>query len=687
MIRARAACLGLALGIAGHASSAEPVRSAALPPSPFRIVHATRRSPPYVDATPVCLPRDRAGASEIAARLNDGDVVGARRKLAELEDAQSGKGASGGLALLRAILDARIAGGSQRSAGRSLLRRLAESEADAPSRGCALLESARLSMLLERPLDARVDRVRGRRQFADGHWPPEQAPSANWLEAEELHRSGDEARARALWTEIEASAGGRLALAARLRLIEASHPVVDSGTPSDGAAEAWAEFPTLLERASALRLDVEPWSLVAGELAIRAGDLQAAHYWLARAELAWPGGLASIRKADVLAGLERTADARNTLERVSRAARDPAVREMAELRIAGLELLAGERESALARIAGPARSLHPEVRAEALSLRAASQLASGRAPAALDSYARLARAGGRTDEDAGFRSGLAHAARELSAGRASCPLILQKLGSRTALLARYLSEPEPLLRVGDCFLTLNMPGAALDTYRALQARFGADSALALPLRIATAALADGDLEAARAAVDAALASETAGDPLPSELRWRWLRFTLAEREGRALNGFGDLDLLARAKELPQELRPEVELAIVRWMEAGGDAAAARAALQASLVLEPELANDARGFAWLRLADMAMGASDSVAAAEAYERAAVMLAPGPLRDRASHHAALLAETRQARREALTTAAAAPTSEWVRVAGLELRLQKLAEEVDAELARLP
>ncbi len=673
-------------------SGADALGPPQLPPSPFRVVHETRRTPPYLDATAVCFPPEIRAGIEIAARLRDGDIDGVRRAFGKLaapppED-PGAKGFAADLALLRAIVDARIAVGERRIATRSVLRRFGRTSATPGTRACALLESARLAMLMGRPLDARVDRLRGRREYADEQWPAPYALTAAWLEAEELHRSGDAKRARALWSEISDGSDARLALAARLRLLETRFPVVAGPEPEAGAAEAWATFPIQLENATTARLDIEPWSLVAGELAIRAGDLEAAHYWLARAELAWRGGLASIRKSDVLVALGRMGDARNTLDRVVRVAKDPVVREMAELRIASLEIAAGQHAAAAKRIDGPARSVHPEVRAEALMLRARDQLASGQVSGALDSYVRLAHAGGRTDESPTFRAGLADAARALTTGKASCPLVLQELGSRVALLARYATESAPLLRVGDCFLTLNMPGAALDAYRAALRRFGAEPGAALPLRIATAALADGDNAAVRAAVEAALASAApdAGDP--AALRWRWLALALAEREGRAADASLQLDHLARAERLPRELRAEVELALVRRMETGGSSAEARAALAASLAFDPDLASDARGYAWLRLADLALSESDATAAASAYDRAAQMLAPGPLRDRARHHAALLVETKQQRREALATAAEPePGSGWSRVAGLELRLQRLAEQVDGEQARIP
>jgi tetratricopeptide (TPR) repeat protein len=656
-----------------------------LPETPFRAVHPSRRTPPFLDATPACLPRGVEGALEVAVRLRDGDGVGLRRALTGLERRAS---AAADLRALRAIVGARNAASAERERARAELARVAAIDERPEVRACTLIERSRLSLLLERPFDARVDRARAQRAGAES-WPPERVLASTWLAAEERHREGDDETARRLWDEIVHATDARLALAARLRLVESDFPV--GAEASGDAARAWKEFPALLKSAADARLDVEPWSLVAGELALRAGDLLAAHYWLARAELAWRGGLASLRKADVLAALGRSADARNTLERVLRAAHDLDVRDLAALRLAQLELHAERVPLALERARRPVRSLNPFIRGEALLLVARAQLASGRAHAALESYVRFAHLGGEAHRDESFRAGFERTLSAVTAPGASCAAIVQQLGSRAPLIERHAADAAPLLRVGDCFLQLQLPRAALDTYRIAQRRLGADPRAALAVRIATAALATGDLDAVRAAVEesASGANDDAAalDPVVA-LRWRWLALALAEREGHSRDGLATLGELARARELPSDLRGEVERALLARLGRSGEREAARASLEASIALAPDLAGEVRGATWLQLADVALASGDASGARSAYARAAELLEPGALRDRALHHGALLVGTKQERRDALAVAAsAAPGSGWSRVAGLELRLQRLAEQVDGEQARLP
>jgi hypothetical protein len=673
---------GFAVWLAAASLSAQtPAAEASLPPSPFRVMHRALRTPPYLDATSACLPPSIAGAPEIAAQLRAGDIGAVMRALARRGEG----GAESDLRLLRAVVAARTGGASARDGIRLTLVGIAASDPRPPARACARLERARLSLLLGRPFDARVDRSQARR-LGDAV-PAERALDLSWLEAEELHRTGDDAKAVPLWQALAGGAEERLALAARLRLVESRFPVGGAVSAQEAKA-AWASFPALLESASAARLDIEPWSLVAGELAIRAGDLSAAHYWLARAELAWRGGLASIRKADVLVALGRVSDARNTLARVARAAHAVDVRDLAELRIAALDLDAGRIAPALARAQRPARSLHPIVRAEALLLIARAELAGGRANSALDDYLQVARTSELDELAPRLREGLTVSLRELTRDGVRCAAVLQELGSRTALLARNAAEVGPLLRIGDCFLQLRMPGAALDSYRELAPRFGADPEAALPLRMATAALAAGDLEAVRRALDEQLAKPDRPGGRIAELRWQWLAFALADREGRSRDGLDALERLASAPELPADVRADVEEALIARLDRAGEAARARTALAASLALSPELESGARGYAWLRLADLALSERDTPSAQAAYARAAALLEPGPLQDRARHHGALLAATKQERRDALALAAKVePGSAWSRVAELELRIQRLAEQVDGEQARLP
>jgi hypothetical protein len=653
---------------------------AELPRTPFHVVHALQRTPPFFDATPTCIPDELAGGLEVRVRLRDGDLPAVRRVLSELA-----KQNAPSLPALRAIVATRTSSATQRGEARRALLRYAE-QAETPAiAACLLLEGARLALLRGQPLEARRDRLAALRSV--GEWPAQHAPIAAWLEAEESHRSGDESTARARWQLLSEGGDARLALAARLRLVEAQAPVGGPPANVSAAAELWKMFPKLLESAANARLDIEPWSLVAAEIAIAAGDLGSAHYWLARAELAWRGGLASVRKADVLAALGRASDARNTLGRVSRAAKDERVRQLAELRLAQLDLAAGLAEKARARCEEPASSLHPAVRAEALLLLARTELALGHAAPALALYARIAYGGGDADASAEFSHGFRAAVDLLTAPRSDCASVLQHLASRASLLERYSESAKPLLRVGDCSLELAMPGAALDIYRTAARRFG-DADGVLRLRIATAALAAGDLAETRSALEAQRVSPSRETGDAGALRWEWLEFQLAEREGLAPSRLPQLAALARAAELPEDLRTPVELALLRWMKQGMQSADARTALASSLAQEPELASDPRGYAWLRAADLALSERDAEAAARAYARAASLLDSGAARDRALHHAALLAGSREARRAPLLEASASePATAWSRMAAIELRLERLADQVDQQRATAP
>ncbi len=656
------------------AALADPEPSAPLP-SPFHLVHPSKRTPRFLDATAPCTPAASSAALEFAARLRDGDITGARRGLAALKRAPEAKR---DLALLEATLQARTAVGSTRSANRKRLLEIAERDARPEARACALLESARLALLLDLPLEARVDRARALAKLANKVWPERLAPTAKWLAAEEAHRTGESLKALRLYAELADEPDDRLALAVWLRRAEAAFPVAGPEAAS-GAAELWAEFPSKLEAAAQAGLDVEPWSLVAGELALRANDPQAAHYWLARAELAWPGGLASIRKADALSALARVSDARNTLERVLRVGANADVRALAGLRIAAFELDAGRPEQARAASQAAARSPHPELRAAALGLLVRGQLAAGAVTQSLNSGVRLVHSGVDASAIPYFRDDMQRALTQITAERVACSGVLQALGSRTTLIARQAEDAAVLLRVADCFLATGMPGAALDAVRLAGRTYGAERIPDLALRMATAALAAGELPAVHAAIDAA-AKEPAASP-DARLRWRSLAAALAEREGLLGAAFEELVLLSGEDALPIEPRIQAELALVRMLEAGRDAARGVGALEASLAREPAVIPEARAFVWLRLADLRMSAGAVPEARAAYERAATKLPSGALRDRALHHAAFASRAGAERSEALGIAVAAGSrSAWSELSALETQLRQLSEELD-------
>ncbi|MGI9538988.1 MAG: hypothetical protein ACR2N6_02430, partial [Miltoncostaeaceae bacterium] len=161
-----------------------------------------------------------------------------------------------------------------------------------------------------------------------------------------------------------------------------------------------------------------------------------------------------------------------------------------------------------------------------------------------------------------------------------CPTVVRRLGGRRTLLLVYASQPDPFLRLGDCYVVLGMPGPALDTYRATARRFGEEVVDALPLRIAQASLKTGELAAVRAALRASRAGLEPG----AELAWAWRRL---EAELALLDGddtrAGDLlaGLVASESAAPGE-RARAILALAQLARAAERPGRWTAALQGAL---------------------------------------------------------------------------------------------------------
>jgi len=667
------------LSIASPAD-AEPA-SDPMPPSPFLLVPPQRRTPPFLDAAPACVPgAEREGVARIAAHLRAQDAEGARRALDHL--AKEPERGSPDRPLLEAIVAARAAVGSDRGAALRGLETALLRHPDPAARACARLERARGFLRLGQPAAARIELARARRDERGSTTPVTASPGARWLAAEAAHLSGVDEEARAIYEQLSSAADARLARAASLRRAEAAFPVASAGMAADPES-IWRTLPGGIHAASELGIDVEAFALVAGELALRVRDYGAAHHWLARAERPWPGGLASIRKADALRLLGRRDDARRVLERVVRTAAHAATRELAQARLAEERLKDGDREGGLDLLRAVARSSHPRVRTLAQDRIARELALTGATDQALQALVRLAYADPTRDLAPSFPETFERVIGELAGAAApDCARLLEGLGGRRSLLVRHSRDPGPLLGLGDCFLSLGLPGAALDSYRAAGRAFGFDRAPRVSLRLAQASLEHGDWSALKAALAAELGAQPGRDADPERARWLWLAARLDEREGRREAAGETLRRLAEGDALPPELRIDVELALARLAGDGLAPEAARAALERSLARPADGEASARAMARLRLADLLGEAGDADAARSAYRRAAAELPGGGLRDRALHHAAALAAAGSERREALRVArgdeAASP---WSRVAAVELRLASLREGLGA------
>jgi hypothetical protein len=670
-------CVWLALAgwlaAAGGAGAADETGQAPLPRSPFLLRHALERTPPFLDAAPPCLPGASARElGELATRLRAGDSEGARRALRRAAHAQAAAAESADLRLVGAIVEARAAVGSERMAELRMLERALDAHPQPEARACARLERARILLQLRRPEEARVELARARRAQAGPTGPATDSPAARWLAAEAAHARGDDESAGALYAALAGADDTRIARAAGIRLVEQKFPV--GGSAQREAAEAeWRRFPQALQEAAELGLGVEAFSLVAGELALRARDFGAAHHWLARAERAWPGGLAAIRKADALRGLGLREDARRTLERVARKGDTPEARALAELRLVDDRLAEGERDAALAALAVVARNPHPMLRALAHERLAAERLAAGELEHALPAAVRLA-----------YDEAPAEAAAELTATVASviaasaherdCPLLLGRFGGRHELLVRSSRGPEALVAVGDCLLEIGLAEAALESYRAAGRVFGFDRTPDLALRIAEASLAHGDRSAVAAALAAEVGPRRPDDPTTP--RWLALSARLALREGRREEAAALWLALLRSEALPPELRGAAESELAALALDGVAAGGALEALAASLEQPASSDPAARALVRLTHADLVRASGDGATAARGYREAASALPPGSARDRALHQAAELAGPGAARREVLgMLAAGEPASAWSRLSQLEQRLERI------------
>jgi hypothetical protein len=658
------AALWIGIARAGPALAAgSPPGPAGLPPSPFLLRHAQHRTPPFLDAAPPCLPAaDGLALEALAARLRARDAKGAERALERVHEGAAAAHADD-LRLVDAIVAARAAVGSERSATLRRLERALLAHPHAAARACARLERMRLLLELGREAEARVERARLRRE----HGEALESLPGRWLRAELAHATGDAEEAGALYEALATSDDARVAQAAALRRLEQRFPV--GGRGADAAAvRAWQRLPERLKAAAALGLDVEPFALVAGELALRVDDFGAAHHWLARAERVWPGGLAAIRKADALRALGQPADARRTLERVVRTADAADVRALAELRGVDDRLAEGRRDAALETLAAVARSPHPVLRALARERLAAEGLAAHELDRALAAAVRLTYDAAPQGLGAALAPALAGVIAAAVEER-DCPQLLARFGGRRPLLARHSPGPEALLSLGDCLLGLGLAAPALESYRAAGRAFGFERTPDLALRIAEASLAHGDVEAVAAALAAETGPRRPDDPAAA--RWSLLAAKLALRLGRREEAAAALVALLADARLAPALRPDAELALAELALAGVAPEEAADALRASLSIEAPGDAKLRAHVWLALADLARARGARAAAERAYRAASAALAPGPARDRALYRAS----------EQAALAGEEPGSAWARLARLERRLQRIDDGAHA------
>ncbi len=683
MTRTLRVLLTVALGLALHSAHAAAAEVAA--PSPFPVLQPRALTPPLLDVAPVCLPgAERASFGPALERLRNGDVEGARHKLRGLA-AEFGIEERQDADLADAVLAARASGDPTTS--RAALRDALERNPSAASRACARIELARLAIRKRLLPEARAELGRVARELADTRPPDGSELTSRFYAAEIAVLEGRRETAAAAYAQLAEVSRPWLSRAARLRRADLAiaWPVPD---PAETTRGAWRRLATALDEARSAEIDVAAWSPRAAEIAIAAGELEAAHRWLADAERIESGsGVASIRKADVLVALDRAADARKVLDRVASSGTLRAARDLANVRRAGYGVGGESTQQRVERLRRGAASLHPHVAAYARFELARVQLTDGDVTSTLESLARLAYTGALPGVEEGLAGVLDRAVRAAAPEGTPCAAVLERLGGRRNLFIGLSNEPGPFLRLGDCFLELEMPRQALDVYRQLARRFGTDETLGLPLRMARASFAAGDLPILRATLRAYFSApenaDASGARSADGTHWRWLRARLDLHDGEVGRAALTLEQLALGGAMPERVRVGVERELARLPDGALPARRIGVALATSLA-KPAGEPAARAEAWLRLADLQRAEGRGTIARAAYRRAAELLPPGSRRTRALFAAGLLTTDANQIPGSLKEARnAAPTLHWARLADSEARLIALRAAARGEV----
>ena len=672
-LRAAALACGLATLVAGRAS-------AELPPSPHQMLAPRALVPGLLDAAPVCLPgEDAEELTGVIEGARAGDASGARRRLEATEEAAGSTLPEGDLSLLDAVLALR--GASLAEAHQAL--RGAENALIAggsdPARACLLLERARVELRLGLLPEARASLERAGRALDPRAMTSPMRETFHFYRAETAIRGGHRDEADALYAELEASSLPILAHAARLR--RALHSEV-----TDDPSSAWKRLENLVDRGAELGLDVDAWAIPVAEAALAAERYEEAGSWLARAEPRLEGGpLTSIRRADVLVELERRDEARRLLERIAATAARAEIQTLVQIRLATAELAPESEQERRARLIRSTAAVHPGVSVYARGELAHRLLAAGEVDGALDQLVRISYDGPTPLHTRHFQADLDRALEEIADRAASdtaCPSLVRRLGGRRTLLLAHGSAPRAFLRLGDCYLALEMPNSALDAYRAVSVRFGLEVASALPLRMARGSLRVGDLAAVRAAVRAERAHLAEGSELPTA--WRFVAAELAVAEERAGAAIEVLAPLIRSGELDpvRHARALLHLAqlALTTRASGALAETLAASIREAAASAPDEAESLVAEASLYAADLAVRTGSPARARKLYRLAAEGLPPGPLQARAAYRSGLLETSLERSREAFGGGAASEAkSPWARISRAELRLVRLRQAI--------
>ena len=653
-----------------------PVRAfalvTALPPSPYLILDQSLLQPRFLDAAPLCMASGLdPQLTESVGLVHNHAVAKAHKQLAALLNAPEGL-VEPALRLGAAVVNARAAGSAkQRSEALHVLNAELARGGPAPLRACANLERARLQLLLGQGPEASASARLVLRAAGKLEKGAKLLEVARFYRAEAYWRAQRYAEALPLYQQLVGSATPRLAAAAALRW-------ADAHAEEQPPVETWKAMAELLNQGQHAGLDVSSFAPRASLLAIRAGDEKAAMLWITQAadleSDPRAAKIASLREADLLLARGQRGDARTLYERVASEPAPSEVHALAQERLAAYELVPEDESKRMVRLRLAEATPNPRITLVARDEIARRLLAEGALDKALEMLIRVGHDHPMPELvplfSQTFNQALAEAVQ--GKGEAACLAAVRRLGGRRTVLLQNASNPEPLVRLGDCLISLGLPGAAQEMFRGVARNFGPAEASKLTLRLAEVNLALGDTAAVHATLDS-LRKEEAHKPVVPQHPIAWLRIRgeLARREGRNSDA-------ARA-----------------WLQLlEGDHADAETALHLADVARKGKA-PARAVASLRKALLDRGSALSPSWAEVsllvadllriqrpsqalrmYQRAADNLPDGPLRSRAAFFAARLVASSDAWRDALVRSRAADSKNaWGRLADVELEAANL------------
>lgn len=484
------------------ARTAQLARGEFVAPDPWAVLGGTPPALPPVDAVAACFPDEVLGRSPELRDAGPG-VLGEAREA--LEQAIALGEADAWAEPVRWILVARTTPQrALRDQAYAALVELARDFPDGRTRDCFRLEAGRLELLRQNHPEAAAwaRRVEQSAATRSGDAATAMVDAARFLRAEALYLSGRHLQAAELYAALEDSAVGRLASGARFRGADLA---ADAGRPE----AALPRYEELMPEASRFGASGQAWSARVGEAAFQAGEFASALAWFQRfaegSNDPRERAIAEIRVADSAAILGKLPEARALLRDIVEHAADPAVHDLASVRLAVPPVGSRQSGEEITRLERAAGSPNPRVAQYARAELGRGRLEAGEAEHALEVLTRLAFE--RPDPilapwlDVHLDDAI-EATTEGADGPTGCRDVIRKVGWRREFLLRHSDRTAPFLTLGACYEEVGLPGQAIHLYRSLVRRFGIRVGEDVSLPLARAALGAGEVGVAKAAAEA-----------------------------------------------------------------------------------------------------------------------------------------------------------------------------------------